>query len=357
VTESDVGVLLDVPLGSRHGIEVAGLLNIYGPEGDRRLKGMAQVMKILGTDKSVARQVGLSNRLNPMRIGDRVKVLSDVVGEGIPTQEIAEPVRPRMPKPEQPVSPNQMQTPSMPEVATVSGTSKQTHFPPIPVKPVAPLAPVAPLQPSQPEPIVAVNPRPTAPSPEFLELEAKNATLQDQLAKMAEDQKRTQALLERLAMGSAAPAPEMPAVPVVRSAPANTPPITKASDLYDLDLSRTSDSHNAKKPHLTDAKTVAALDQVAAMSSELDQVKRARERLDADLLSNRKQIDELYAQLAAQELARLEAERALYDFSVRVLQLTDKSAETMKLQQRLRQYLAYIETHAPTDEELGRSPQ
>jgi hypothetical protein len=102
---------------------------------------------------------------------------------------------------------------------------------------------------------------------------------------------------------------------------------------------------------------VAALDNVAALSSELDQVKRSREKLDSDLLSNRKQIDALYAQLAAQELARLEAERALYDFSVRVLQLTDKSSDTIKLQQRLRQYLAYLETQAPSDEDLNRSPQ
>lgn len=401
VTESDVGTLIDIALGSKNRIQVAQLLNIYGPVGDSKLKGMAQIMQIVGPDQCVARQIGLSDRANKIQVGDRVKVLIDEpefdqrVAEDENTSIRPPPKEDMYAPPEQPAAPVAA-APTVPETAPVppaaqplqpmvatTPTTPVTTVPTAPVSPsagaappaatppavaAAPSAPVtpvtAPAGPTTPAPIVttppavAVAPTPapaTQPAvtgtlpPEIQEqlsaLVAENKAMREQITMLSEETKRKQSVIEMMVRG-------------VVDDTTNTELLTpeQVNDVYDRP--RQSDSQIAKRPALSDRNTIAALDKVASLSSELDQVKSAREKLDADLLANRKQLDELYEQISAQELARLEAERALYDFSVRVLQLSDKSTETVQLQQRLREYLAYLDTQKPTDDaEKVQEPQ
>ncbi len=84
-------LLVEVPIGAQHGLEVGDFLRAYGAEADRRaLKGTLQVTELIGTDRCVARLIALNDRTNPLRVGDRAKAVPDLsVEDPIAAPEVA----------------------------------------------------------------------------------------------------------------------------------------------------------------------------------------------------------------------------------------------------------------------------
>jgi len=75
VTEHDGTVLTEVALGGRHGLEVGSLLRVYGTVGEQQaFKGMLQVTELIGTDRALARTIGLTDRAAPIGVGDQARL-------------------------------------------------------------------------------------------------------------------------------------------------------------------------------------------------------------------------------------------------------------------------------------------
>jgi hypothetical protein len=88
VSEREGEILVELPLGSDDGLEPGTLLRVYRDVADRRtLKGMVQVTEVLDQHRAVGRQIGLSDRGAPLAAGDTARVadlaatLTDYSGE------------------------------------------------------------------------------------------------------------------------------------------------------------------------------------------------------------------------------------------------------------------------------------
>ncbi|TVR13898.1 MAG: hypothetical protein EA401_05810 [Planctomycetota bacterium] len=78
ISESDGQTLVEIPLGSDHEITPGTLMRVLDPEQDGYLKGMLQVLSVPEPELSLARQIGLLDRRNPIAVGDPVMVIDDV---------------------------------------------------------------------------------------------------------------------------------------------------------------------------------------------------------------------------------------------------------------------------------------
>ncbi len=75
VTEHEGTVLAELALGSEHGLEVGSLLRVHGTVGAQQaFKGMLQVTELIGTKRAVARTIGLTDRTAPIEVGDVARV-------------------------------------------------------------------------------------------------------------------------------------------------------------------------------------------------------------------------------------------------------------------------------------------
>lgn len=75
VTEHDGTVLTEIALGGRDGLEVGSLLRVYGVIGEQQaFKGMLQVTELIGPDRALARTIGLTDRTAPILIGDQARL-------------------------------------------------------------------------------------------------------------------------------------------------------------------------------------------------------------------------------------------------------------------------------------------
>ncbi len=73
-------ILAELPLGSRQGLEPGSFLRVYAAGSAHLLKGMLQVTEVLGPERSVARQITLGDRQNPLVPGDQVREVLDLAG-------------------------------------------------------------------------------------------------------------------------------------------------------------------------------------------------------------------------------------------------------------------------------------
>jgi hypothetical protein len=78
LTEQDGRIIVELPVGSAQGLSAGTLLRVLDPAQQGYLKGMLQVVSILGTDQAMARQIGLHDRRNPLVVGDPVIEIRDL---------------------------------------------------------------------------------------------------------------------------------------------------------------------------------------------------------------------------------------------------------------------------------------
>lgn len=78
ISESDGQTLIEIPLGLDHDITPGTLIRVFDPEQEGYLKGMLQVLSVPEPELSLARQIGLLDRRNPLAVGDPVMVIDDV---------------------------------------------------------------------------------------------------------------------------------------------------------------------------------------------------------------------------------------------------------------------------------------
>lgn len=75
VTEHEGTVLTELALGSAQGLEIGSLLRVYGTVGEQQaFKGMLQVTELIGTGRALARTIGLTDRTAPILVGDTARV-------------------------------------------------------------------------------------------------------------------------------------------------------------------------------------------------------------------------------------------------------------------------------------------
>ncbi|TVR46996.1 MAG: hypothetical protein EA402_01880 [Planctomycetota bacterium] len=74
----DGQTLVEIPLGRDHGLTPGTLIRVMDPQTEGFMKGMLQVLTVAEAELSLARQIGLLDRNNPIAIGDPVLVISDV---------------------------------------------------------------------------------------------------------------------------------------------------------------------------------------------------------------------------------------------------------------------------------------
>lgn len=73
-------VLAELPIGAKQGLEPGAFLRVYAPGDGHVLKGMLQVTEVLGAERAVARQITLADRANPLAPGDQVREVLDLAG-------------------------------------------------------------------------------------------------------------------------------------------------------------------------------------------------------------------------------------------------------------------------------------
>ena len=78
-------ILAELPLGTKQGLEPGAFLRVYDAADQHVLKGMLQVTEILGPERAIARQVTLGDRQNPFAPGDRVREVLDLAGLADPS--------------------------------------------------------------------------------------------------------------------------------------------------------------------------------------------------------------------------------------------------------------------------------
>lgn len=80
ITTANGQVLAELPIGSQQGLEPGAFLRVYAPGEAPLLKGMLQVTEVLGPARAVARQVTLTDRANPLAPGDVTREVLDLAG-------------------------------------------------------------------------------------------------------------------------------------------------------------------------------------------------------------------------------------------------------------------------------------
>jgi chromosome segregation ATPase len=80
ITTANGQVLAELPVGSQQGLEAGAFLRVYAPGDTPVLKGMLQVTEVLGPARSIARQVTLADRANPFAPGDVAREVLDLAG-------------------------------------------------------------------------------------------------------------------------------------------------------------------------------------------------------------------------------------------------------------------------------------
>ena len=78
VSEANGQTLIEIPLGRQHGITPGTLMRVLDGKREGYLKGMLQVLTAAEAELSLARQIGLMDRKNPIAVGDPVIVINDV---------------------------------------------------------------------------------------------------------------------------------------------------------------------------------------------------------------------------------------------------------------------------------------
>ncbi len=73
-------ILAELPIGAKQGLEPGAFLRVYDATDSHLLKGMLQVTEVLGPERAIARQVTLGDRQNPFTPGDRVREVLDLAG-------------------------------------------------------------------------------------------------------------------------------------------------------------------------------------------------------------------------------------------------------------------------------------
>jgi DNA repair exonuclease SbcCD ATPase subunit len=73
-------ILAELPIGSAQGLEPGAFLRVYAAGDGHVLKGMLQVTEVLGPQRAVARQITLADRQNPFIPGDVVREVLDLAG-------------------------------------------------------------------------------------------------------------------------------------------------------------------------------------------------------------------------------------------------------------------------------------
>lgn len=73
-------VLAELPIGAKQGLEPGAFLRVYAAGDTHVLKGMLQVTEVLGPERAVARQITLADRQNPLAPGDAVREVLDLAG-------------------------------------------------------------------------------------------------------------------------------------------------------------------------------------------------------------------------------------------------------------------------------------
>nr|MBA3937847.1 hypothetical protein [Planctomycetota bacterium] len=78
VSETDKQVLVELPLGSADEIEPGTFLRVYDPADAHLLVGLIQITEVLGDHRAVARQMGLSDNLRHLQPKDRAHEIRDL---------------------------------------------------------------------------------------------------------------------------------------------------------------------------------------------------------------------------------------------------------------------------------------
>lgn len=73
-------ILAELPIGAKQGLEPGAFLRVYAAGDSHVLKGMLQVTEVLGPERAVARQITLADRQNPLAPGDSVREVLDLAG-------------------------------------------------------------------------------------------------------------------------------------------------------------------------------------------------------------------------------------------------------------------------------------
>ena len=73
-------ILAELPIGAKQGLEPGAFLRVYDATDHHLLKGMLQVTEVLAAERSIARQVTLGDRQNPFTPGDHVSEVLDLAG-------------------------------------------------------------------------------------------------------------------------------------------------------------------------------------------------------------------------------------------------------------------------------------
>ncbi len=401
LTEYDGQLLVEVPIGSRDGLEVGDFLRAYGAEADRRaLKGTLQVTELIGADRCIARLIALNDRTNPLRVGDRAKAIADLSVEDpiassepaatTPTagdearfagvrehyqRELAGAERRHQAEIAELKALNERGTSEADErQARALADSDLTHRTEI-------AALKADLQLQNQYQLAAEN---AARDSRLDEIAAERDALRAQVETLLREQERLrgEVAIARTAAGDADERrrKEMRAEVETREAlqsrlaeleakiegkPSRTSVIlTNDPDRHETvleRLGRLQDELAAAAARQGDTDTELAIARercaavetsVAGLSSQVADV----ERLRADLATAQDRVARLAGESAAHELSRVEAERALYDLAARVLRLDAESPENAALQGRVRAALSVGEGLAGTPATAPGSP-
>lgn len=78
VAQSDGQLMVELPIGRRDRVTQGQLLRVYAADDPNQLKGTLQITDLYGDDRSLARMIGLTDRSNPLQVGDRAHLINDL---------------------------------------------------------------------------------------------------------------------------------------------------------------------------------------------------------------------------------------------------------------------------------------
>jgi hypothetical protein len=395
LSEAKGQILAEVALGSADGVERGTLLRVFDVADLHRLKGMLQVTKIIDERHCAARQIGLYDRLSPLRVNDRTRPTEPTAPATGSAPVASTPAPAITPPPTTAPTPAPSPTPVVspaptvvppPAVATAIRPAPPPAATPAPQPSTHPANPAAPalddavveqfrvqmraieafhdrqlnqLKQERDDALAALRSS-TATGAEagsqlaVNELKRQQEALTARIAALVKDlaekdlrhaqelgaeTERRQALQQRLAEL------ERPRgrTPTPAEGGRNESPLERLARITD-ELVAERERGVRLEADLTTAQ--AALTAAREVNTALEQQLRnlagtdqGTSKLTEELAATRQRLTEAEQQRTALELSRLEAERSLYDLAARVLRLAGSSPETVALQARLRDVL------------------
>ena len=397
VSEAEGRVLVEMPIGSDAGVLAGTFFRVYEAADARRLKGMVQITEVIDSQRSVARQIALTDRKNPFKPGDHAREVADL-SKLVDGAEIEKTARAETDHQQQLDSKDQQKFATLREeyqrelanaeqrhqtelqqlraqLATQMSAVMANHAHELELAKLEHQTDLTAIKATMSEQVAAgIAADHQSSERRIAELNAEKAALQLQVDSLLKQQgelsMRIASLVKELASHDQTHGEELRAEVETREVlagriaelearvagkpvPANvvlsTDPernetvLEKLSRITkELAAEREHSKHIATSSTELENALEAAKKEEKSLEVMLNQLKPDAERavsLAKELEGTRAQLQQAQQQRDALELQRLEAERSLYDLAARVLRLAGSSPETVALQARLRDVL------------------